>query len=140
MVVYDKAKWHFGGDFPADLPIKQGYVHTGMFLTWVIRNDLYSDEFAREEEDSIRLVKTRLELATNLYKDAFDGVFDSDMLNEAGNKFAAAYYEGKFVKDYEAAVAVDLPSTYHVPDTWDTYDRLEPIIDARFQEWRQSRS
>src|ERR1700754_3717545 len=30
--VFDKAKWHFGGDFPEDLDAFQGYVHTGMFL------------------------------------------------------------------------------------------------------------
>src|SRR5262245_8270187 len=30
--VYDKAKWHFGGDFPEELDEFQGYIHTGMFL------------------------------------------------------------------------------------------------------------
>src|SRR5690349_16151301 len=28
--VYDKAKWHFGGNFPEDIDNFQGYVHTGM--------------------------------------------------------------------------------------------------------------
>jgi len=31
-IVYDKAKWHYGGDYPKDLPIEQAFVHTGMFL------------------------------------------------------------------------------------------------------------
>jgi hypothetical protein len=30
--VYDKAKWHYEGDFPNELSRKQGFVHTGMFV------------------------------------------------------------------------------------------------------------
>ena len=29
---YDDASWHYGGDFPKDLPIEAGATHTGMFL------------------------------------------------------------------------------------------------------------
>jgi hypothetical protein len=38
--VYDKAKWHFDGDFPKELDDFQGYVHTGMFLGWLVDNGL----------------------------------------------------------------------------------------------------
>ena len=39
--VYDKAKWHFGGEFPKELNNFQGYVHTGFYLTWIIEKDFF---------------------------------------------------------------------------------------------------
>ena len=43
--VYDKAEYHYDGEFPADLPIEQAFVHTGMFLGWIVYHHLYSDWF-----------------------------------------------------------------------------------------------
>ena len=44
-IIYDKAKYHYEGDFPQELPMEQAFVHTGMFLSWIIDNNLFSDEF-----------------------------------------------------------------------------------------------
>jgi hypothetical protein len=30
-----------------------------------------------------------------------------------------------------------LPSLYHVPDTWASYDRLAPVIAQRYDEWKR---
>lgn len=38
--------------------------------------------------------------------------------------------------DYEATLAGNLPTTYHVPDTWETYEKIKPVLDKRFQEWK----
>ena len=48
MAKYDDASWHYGGDFPDDLPEENGATHIGMFLNWCIDNDLIS-EFQIEE-------------------------------------------------------------------------------------------
>jgi hypothetical protein len=29
-----------------------------------------------------------------------------------------------------------LASVYHVPDTWQTYASLKPVLDRRFDDWR----
>jgi hypothetical protein len=57
--VYDKAKYHYGGNYPEDLPEEQAFVHTGIFLGWVIDNDLYSDEFREDMEGYIAAFKAR---------------------------------------------------------------------------------
>jgi hypothetical protein len=31
---YDDASWHFGGEFPKDLPEEAAATHTGMFVAW----------------------------------------------------------------------------------------------------------
>jgi hypothetical protein len=50
MMKYDDASWHYGGDFPADLPQAAGAAHIGMFLAWLIRNDYASQELIEEAE------------------------------------------------------------------------------------------
>jgi hypothetical protein len=30
----------------------------------------------------------------------------------------------------------ELPSVYHVADTWDTFDLLKPIFDRRLADWK----
>ena len=72
-----------------------------------------------------------------------DGKFWEEDLSDAGNAFAAWYYSGeggrgygKFIDDYESALASDLPTVYDVSDTWANYDALAPIINQRFAEWK----
>jgi hypothetical protein len=54
-IVYDKAKYHLVGVFPAE----QSFIHTGMFLGWVLDRDLYSEWFGQEFSD--RQTVSRLE-------------------------------------------------------------------------------
>ena len=57
--IYDNAKTHFLGNFPENLPIEQAYVHIGMYLGWIIDNELYSDYFEDEAEVQIIRFKRR---------------------------------------------------------------------------------
>jgi hypothetical protein len=41
IIVYDKAKWHYEGDYPKDLPTENAFTHTGMFLAWLADTGLY---------------------------------------------------------------------------------------------------
>lgn len=66
-VIYDKAKYHYNGDFPEDLPIEQAYVHTGMFLGWIIENNLYSKAFEEKSQDDINKFKLRQITGTQIY-------------------------------------------------------------------------
>lgn len=55
-VICDKAKYHYEGDFPKDLPIEQVFVHTEMFLGWVIENNLFSGGFEEVSQDEIKMI------------------------------------------------------------------------------------
>jgi hypothetical protein len=35
---YDDASWHYGGDFPTDLPRKAGSTHIALFLACAVLN------------------------------------------------------------------------------------------------------
>lgn len=141
LLVFDKAKYHYEGKFPEDLDEEQGFVHTGMFLGWIVDTGLYSEDFADDFKSEIRKFKATKLTGTGVYKSA-DGVFEEEMLNAEGLAFTTAYFDfekGRYLKDYDQLLSGKLPSMYHVQDTWENYDRLKPQIDKRFAAWKKKR-
>ncbi|WP_425614750.1 hypothetical protein NA78x_004625 [Anatilimnocola sp. NA78] len=141
----DKAEWHSGGDFPEDLPPENGGTHIGMFLAWAIVNGLHGEMHEEESHDELEAVRNRQMTGRDFLFQACDGKFWEEDLSEEGNAFAAVYYSGKegegygeYITDYDETLTADLPSTYHVEDTWANYDLLAPVIDRRYAEWRES--
>ncbi len=70
--IYDNAKNHFLGNFPESLPIEQAYVHIGMFLGWMIDNELYSEYFEDESGAQIYRFKKKDEVVPFLVKYGMD--------------------------------------------------------------------
>jgi hypothetical protein len=141
-VVYDKAKYHYDGDFPAELAAEQGFIHTGMFLGWIIDHGLYSDWFGPEMNGYITAFKNR-ELTGAKVFEACDGALVDDMLSDEGNAFAQDYFNfarGKYLADYAELLGKGLPTIYHVADTWANYDKLSQRIDKRYREWQRGNS
>jgi hypothetical protein len=139
--VYDKAKYHYDGDFPEDLPDEQAFVHTGLYLGWIIDRDLYSDFFREEDGEAIARFKAREITGPDVYE-AWDGCLIEDMLSDEGNAFSRHYFDferGRYLRDYEELLCPGLPSLFHVPNTWESYDHLKPRIDQRYAEWRGRR-
>lgn len=137
-IVYDKAKYHYEGEYPQDLPDEQAFVHTGMYLGWVIDRNLYSEEFASECPDLIKQFKARQITGSEVYE-WWDGCLLNDMLNEEGNAFSQYYFDferGQFLADYDELLGGDLPSIYHVEDTWENYNKLKARIDQRYEAWK----
>ena len=139
--VFDKAKWHSDGDFPKGLSADQAFVHTGLFLGWIIDSELYSEDFATSLAAEIDQFKGRRLTGPGVYRSG-DGVFMDEMLNPEGLEFTTEYFDfqtGKYLQDYEKLFADGLPSMYHVQDTWENYDRLKPQLDKQFASWRKNR-
>ena len=137
IVVYDKAKYHYQGEFPNDISTNQAFVHTGMFLGWIIDNNLFSEEFEEETKTEINKFKQRDISGTQIYK-LWDGVLADDMLNDEGNKFATFYFDfetGLYLKDYEEAFQ-NLATLYHVNDNWESYFKIKEVIDRRYKEYK----
>jgi hypothetical protein len=136
--VYDKAKWHFGGDFPEGLDAFQGYVHTGMFVGWLIDHELVSAAFKKDFAAEINSFRQQQHTGAQIYQSCCDGALMLEDLNETGNRFALAYFNfdtGEYLSDYEATLGMDVPTIYHVKDTWSNYQKLKVIIDFRFDAW-----
>ena len=138
---YDDASWHYNGDFPDDLPDKAGGTHIGMFVAWCLLNGMAGELHYKEfSEDLEELTKRKMTPGAWFLKNCDEKFIDED-LNCKGNEFATYYYdsdEALYVLDYENTVGQNIKSLYYVPDTWETYDSLAPVINSRFKKWEQT--
>ena len=135
----DQARTHFMGNFPDFLPIENAYTHIGMYLGWVIDNNLYSDYFEDESEIQIYRFKRR-EISCTILSEIWDGYLGNDLLNETGIAFTTNYYQaGKYFEDYNNSVARNYPSMYHVDDSWNNFEMMSKMISQRFEEWKKAR-
>jgi hypothetical protein len=138
---YDDASWHYGGDFPKDLPIEAGATHTGMFVAWAFLSGLAGEFHLNESPALLEKLRSRSITPGQFFLDACDGKFTDDDLSDEGNAFAQAYFafeHGSYIRDYDQVLVGSLPSQYHVPDTWENFEKLRPILDKRLEEWRQN--
>jgi hypothetical protein len=136
---YDDASWHSEGDFPDDLPPEAAATHAGMFLAWALLSGAGSGLHTDGSPAPIEKLRNRSVTPGAYYINECDGQFTGDELNNEGNAFAAEYYTletGQFLRDYEEALGAELPTLYHIADSWQNFDKLKPVLDRRFQNWR----
>ena len=135
---YDDASWHYGGDFPKDLPDEAGATHTGMFVAWALLSGLAGQIHVEDFPEDLEALRARSITPGQFFFKYCDGKFIDENLNDQGNAFAAAYFDlenGSYLADYETVLGTEFPSLYHVPDTWQSFDRLKPTLDSRFSDW-----
>lgn len=142
VIVYDKAKYHYDGEFPKGLPLEKAYVHAGMYLAWAIEHDLFSEELAKDFADILVNLKNRTIAPGEAYG-IFGEALVSDMFTVEGNAFTSDYFDfdsGKYLNDYELMLAAHLPNIYYVEDTWANYDKIKSKIDQRYKQWKNARN
>lgn len=138
---YDDASWHYGGDFPKDLPDEASATHTGMFVAWALLSGLAGEVHVVDFPDDIPSLQARTITPGAFFLSSCDGKFTDEDLNAEGNAFVKSYFDfkrGQYLQDYRAALGDQLPSLYHVVDSWESYDKLRPILDRRLNEWRRA--
>jgi hypothetical protein len=138
-MAYDRADWHSGGDFPEGLPDDNGGTHIGFFLAWAIHRGLEGEMHREDSADELRAVRERKMTGREFLFRSCDGKFWDDDLSDEGNAFASDYYEERYVADYEETLGDDLESIYEVEESWANFDRLAPVLDRRFAEWKSKR-
>lgn len=135
---YDDASWHYGGDFPKDLRDEAGATHTGMFVAWALLSGLAGQIHIDDFPEDLETLRTRSVTPGQFFLQSCDGKFTDENLNERGNAFAKAYFDlerGGYLLHYESVLGAGLPSLYHVPDSWQSFDTLKPVLDSRFTDW-----
>jgi hypothetical protein len=140
-MVHDKAKWHFEGKFPPDLDRHQAYVPGGLLLAWLANRGLLSKMAEREFAPELAGLRSRSITGAEAYR-LLGGVLASDLLDPEADAFLTDYLDpdrGGYWADY-GQLSAGLPSEYHVPDTWASYERLQPLIDRSFSRWRAKTS
>lgn len=138
---YDDAAWHYEGDYPKDLPDTAAATHIGMFLAWMLLNGLASEELLEDADSDIDDVQARRISGPAFVRRVLDEKLTDQEFSEQGNAFTLAYYKGldndsRSIDDYFQVFEVDEASLYGVEDSWENYERLAPLMDARFAAWK----
>ena len=137
-MAYDRMDWHYGSeDFPNELNNDNAGTHIGMFLAWIIQRGLIGELHLQESSESISKVKSRQITGAEFLKLECDEKLWEEDLNNKGNEFAKYYYESNdYYDDYGSILSDELPSIFHVVDSWGNYDKLASKIDEQFQSWQ----
>jgi hypothetical protein len=143
---YDRIEWHSEGNFSKELPHENGGTHIGIFLAWAIIHNLEGDlhHDSEREEKALQAVRNRTITGRDFLCRQCDEKFTDEDLNEEGNRFALWYYESNgegrpnYFADYcQVLTDNSHDSAYHLDDCWNNYDRIAPVIDRRFDEWKR---
>ncbi len=141
---YDDASWHYGGDFPADLPDQAGATHIAMFVAWCVLNGMGGELHDVESLEATEALRARTLTPARWFIETCDEKFTDEDLSEEGNAFAREYYGAdgnlasgttSYLADYEKAFQ-QTANLYQVPDAWSSYDRIAPIIAHAAKKWR----
>lgn len=141
-MTYDKIDWHSSGDgFPKNLSKEHGGTHIGMFLCWIIQNDLIGSLHLEESQESLEKVKKQIMTGRDFLVKECDSKFWDEDMNDEGNKFAKYYYADQdykqYIHDYEKTFN-EYSNLYEIKDTWENYNRIKPVIDDAYQNWKKS--
>ncbi len=139
---YDRIDWHSHGEnFPDAAKSEQGGTHIGMFLTWIIDNNLIGELYIELASESIEMVKNREMTGRAFLIENCDSKFYDEMVNEEGKRFVEYYYEkegdGNYFGDYVDTFD-DYENVYDVKNSWENYDKIRPVIDKRYQDWKNN--
>ena len=141
---YDDASWHYGGDFPPELPTEAGATHIAMFVAWAALNGLAGDFHTRDAANELAMLESRDLTPTEWFIRVCDEKFTTEDLTDEGNAFARIYYgsgEGLHsnprsnLDDYSTMFS-EAESLYGVKDSWASFDRLSAKLSARLEAWR----
>ena len=135
-MAYDKVGWHSGAvDYPDNLPYENGGTHIGMFLTWLIDNDLISNFHKEDSQEGIDLVRSRVITGRDFLFDYCDEQFGEEFVVPKVLKFVERYYNNKYLHDYNILLCNGLNVEYEVENTWDNYKKIAPIINKRYSRY-----
>jgi hypothetical protein len=138
---YDRADYNYSTE---DQPLPAGHAatHIGMFLAWATQHGLLNDFHEQHSSQFVARLRKREITGRQFFEAACNQQFGEKDLNVEGNEFAEHYYRdsagerGLYFSDYKKILAAALPSFWHVADTWENYERIEPVITRRYQEWK----
>lgn len=139
----DRMDWHYGAEnFPENLSEENGGTHIGLYLTWIIENDLYSDFLVDEAEKEIEMVKKREMTGRDFLSYICDEKFWEEDLNKQGLAFTLYYYDKEpyyYFQDLENIFPEQvLNSLYELENSWENYDKIKTVITKRFEDWKQN--
>lgn len=137
----DRIDWHSGGDFPEHLPEENGGTHIGMYLAWIIHNNLIGQLHRDDSKEALEKVLNKQMTGRDFLIEMCDEKFWDEDLNEEGAAFTKYYYESEinpnYLYDYTDILADEIESVYEAENSWENYEKLKPVLDKRYWDWKR---
>jgi hypothetical protein len=113
--------------------------HIGMYLAWLVLHEMVAAWHLEQHGDALRALKARATTPGNFALDLLDGQLHDGDMSPLGDSFSAWYFPETYHIEYADLFGVSLDVNVDfcsVPDTWENFERLAPLIDARFEQWQ----
>lgn len=140
--VFDKAAFHLDSVRALGLADHQANVHIGLFFGWLVDRGMNASWLEDRMPEAFAAFRSRSLTGPALVA-RWDGALLDDMLSDEGLAFAAAYYGAAgagwrhgYLDDLRDTLTEGLPSPHHVEDSWQSFDTMCSVLDARHAEWR----
>ncbi len=146
--IYDNIEWHYDsaqkayteafGEYNLELVDINRYAgaHMVYFLTWLILNDALEKATTNEIRTRTENVKNKIESPTDILLDCFDGKLLRSDIDPKYIQFVDSYFENEYISDYSNMLLGYKENAYISEFTWDRYNKIEPIIDKRYNSFR----
>ncbi|MBD0402188.1 hypothetical protein [Flammeovirga sp. EKP202] len=136
--IVDNVRNYFGSEFPEEVALDQAYLHMGIFMGWVIKMDLYSDDY--EDEYGAQIIHfMNNEISPIILAATLDGIIDYSLFRETLKPFVRSYYGGgQYLMDYQNTLSEGLNSMFHVKDSSENFDTMKIVISNRYKDWLTS--
>ena len=123
------------------------YTCHGIFLTWIINNNLHGEIHRNEiSNEAISKILSRQITGGEFFSDNCHGVIIKEDFNKEGYDFACDYLDLTgpdqvylYLYDYNDVFSPDPGLCYEIEDTWENYDKIKPILDQRYSDWKNSK-
>lgn len=147
---YDDASMHHGS-LQKGMPTETAATHIAMFTVWTWFENLASADSLEFYGDVVEAGRQRLSTPRALLdrrRDLLALDLTSNDLSDEGVCFANDYYlkdqeinleAGGFIHDWMTEFA-EFGDIFAVPDTWEAFDRIAPIMSGRLRQWRNAAS
>jgi hypothetical protein len=139
---YDRAEYHKQAVSDEELDADQAFVHTGMFVGWLVDEKLLSEAFMAGVGPACEQFVARELTGPALYK-LWKGELREDMLGDVANAFARDYFDfktGLYLEDYAELLAPNGATLLAVEDNWQHYETLSQRLGERYREWTERRA
>lgn len=137
----DKMDWH-AVTFPDSIPYENAGTHIGMYLAWLILNDHVQEDWKEEFSNALDRVKSREMIGRDFLMECLDETLPEEFMTDEALEFTGEYYVSSYIDDFAKALSgEDTDSEFAVylhDDTWENYDKVEPLISAKFEQWKNN--
>lgn len=138
-MAFDKMDWH-AVTFPDSIPYENAGTHIGMYLAWLVNNEMIQKEWYDDFSDEFERVKNRDMSGRDMLMECFDETLLEDLMTDEALEFTSDYYDSAYVDDYAQILSgEDTDSEFAVylhEDSWENYDKVEAVINTKFEQWK----